>query len=346
MSEYSICITVLLLFFVLPLIDLLSLASGAGVLLLENMQQATKASQQQSFSDALAVLPDEANRFSTTGLCRYLSLQPIAGYRNTGTDLYICADSFRTGDQASKVFPDNQPLPPPIDTSTYVYELCAKTTYYIYPLVSLHAVPFIGSVPGLGLPVAIKFETRRMIEHPLGFCASKVASALNGGTLPISLNLNGLQSPGQLNQFTDSGWDYPQIYQLIQSAGETVVAENVLIVQANSPTWTSAGVQAAPGDKVWVDFRANGEWKTSAGSSSVNANGVTAGGVKGAPQKGNGFPLGCMLGRMDSTNQVFYLGEQVWNYPPPGSGPISLKINDSEYKDNSGSMVCRIIIAR
>ena len=156
-----------------------------------------------------------------------------------------------------------------------------------------------------------------------------------------------MNTPGVLSDGTGSGWNYPNIYTLIANQGETVVAQDVVLVYADNPNWTSTPLQVSPGVKIWIDARAEGSWTfLTTADTFYNAN--------GDPQNINatGFPTGALLGQVGNT--MFMLGTSKWNYPPPATGAFSMAMNDDAgpgfnrpgYIGNRGFQAVRVIIAK
>jgi hypothetical protein len=94
MSEFSIALYVFLLIIAFPLIDLLAVASGAAVMLLGANQVATTVAAQRRFPDCLASMQSETNSYLSGNFAKFMKLQPVGGYLNSGSDLYIDSSSF------------------------------------------------------------------------------------------------------------------------------------------------------------------------------------------------------------------------------------------------------------
>jgi hypothetical protein len=154
---------------------------------------------------------------------------------------------------------------------------------------------------------------------------------------------------------TNITWRTPNIYQMIQAAGETVVGQGVFIVYAKNINWTLTYLNVSPGQKIWIDTQAVGSWniKPWAGIPSTDANGVSnpstygATGPDGAPYSAPGQPMGCLAGKIASSTP-FFLGDDKYNYPPVGSGAFSMICNDwasaLNYNDNTGYQYVRVIV--
>jgi hypothetical protein len=162
-------------------------------------------------------------------------------------------------------------------------------------------------------------------------------------------SLNGINVPGVLEDGSGSGWNYPNIFAMIQAAGETVVEQNVVIVYADNPNWTPTGLAISPGDQIWIDTHASGAWSflTNGGNQPLYS-------ANGDPSMDNatGFPTGSLLG--DAGNTMFMLGVSKLNYPPPATGPLGLAMNDDAgpganragYIGNVGEQAVRVIVTK
>lgn len=349
-AEFVISLFVLLLIFALPLVNALGLAVGGAIGLMASRQMAYTASTQRRYSDSLAQVYSEAQNLQSTGFARFIRLVPVNGYQNCGADLFIDSSNYVSG--GNKRFGPNIPVPPPIDTSSNIYECTIHYTYQIGPIVDLHTVPFIGGVPGLGKPCVLTMNSSRSAEYPRGleYPSGNLASAAGGGgsvmfdtnpSMPFSM---GSQS---------SGWNYPTLYKMIQNAGETVVDDEVISVPGNanasapaSPQWTNTGITVASNQKVWIDLRADGAWSDGT-AGTFNANGT---GVASTTGPMVGQPCALLLGKI-GTNPIFICGEDKLNYAANGqSGPLYLMMNDNYsqqgYTDNTGEQIVRVVLAQ
>jgi hypothetical protein len=335
-----------LFFFVFPLIDLVALTTDFAAISLINYQSVIRASSQQDFNSALFGAEQEVSQLNSGPFAKFGHLTPIGGYQNSGMNLYIESTNYWNNQTTES--PANQPLTAAADLTKNIFEFRSVSSYQVTPFISLASVPFIKDVPGLGKPTELKFETRRVVEHPEGLYLAAAGGTFSGGSTAIDLgSSSGINSPGVLSDGTGSGWNYPNIYQLIANAGETVVEQDVVLVYADNPNWTPTPLQISPGVKVWIDTRADGSWTylTSA-PTFFNAN--------GDPNLTNatGFPTGALLGQVGTS--MFMLGVSKWNYPPPATGALGLAMNDdagpgfnrSGYIGNRGFQSVRVIVTR
>jgi hypothetical protein len=371
MAELPPALFVFLLLIMFPVLDLIAVGTGMATAILLTNEAADRAASQPDYGSALAAMVQQSNQGLNTGFAQFAKLKPAEGYLSSGTDLYVEATNFRSGGKTT-TFGPNQPLPPPVDTSSNVYEYNVKSAYYAGPLISLHFVPIIGDVPGLGQPARLTFASARAVEHPDGL--DGVAG--NGSSGSVAGGSSGGTSGGTVAKFDrtiisdkvgisagldQSGWNYPDMYKRISQAGETVVSEAVFIVPANTTTWVPANLGAQPGQHLWLDSKAVGQWD--AGGSPPMTMTDASGGMGGLPlpfstigpgllsvanmqalvaYAGNNPPAYAATS-YDLTG-TFLVGDNLLNYPLTQSGPLVFGINDGAPSDNLGAQMVKVII--
>lgn len=345
LTELPLALTILFLFVFVPMLDLFGLATGAATAYLLAHEAASRASQQRRYVDAVKSLQSTSAAFNQTGLSKFAKMVPVGGYGGCGVDLYIDASNYRSG--ILKRFGPNLPVPPPIDVFSWVYECTTQATFEIGPIIDLSFLPLLGSVPGLGKPAVLTYWASRAAEHASGL-EQAAPQGNSGGTVPL---LNQTPSETSLNGGNPSAWNFPTIYDQIAAAGETVVSVNVVVVNANNSNWTPTSITVTPGEKIWIDTSAAGQWSTcpALGYPFVNANGFSGPGIDPSMLDTNYFQ-GTLLGKIGSSSQPFLLGVDRFNYTPLGtpSGNLSLICNDlvNYYSDNIGSQVVRVIVVK
>lgn len=350
MLELAPSIMILLIFVVFPFINLMGVVVGYATGFLITRQAARQAGAQAKFAEALTAMLNESGGITQSGLGRFVKLKPVGGYQNSGTDLYVLATNYITNQ--TKNYGPNSPVPPPIDSSTFVYEYTVPGTFDVGPLIDMSTVPFLGGIPGLGPSARIHTVSQCVVEHPDGLGNDAASDDQFRSLIPP------WQPPGQSGgpgvALADSGWNYPNIYQLIQNAGQTIVDEDVLQVYANTPAWTDTGIDVVPGQKVWIDLRADGLWNASPNMTLTDADGDVALG----PSQGTAVlptsPWGTLVGRLGAGNP-FSVGKYQLNLVPPGTGRLYLIFNDgydptsqllTDFTDNSGFQTVRIIVTK
>lgn len=344
LPELPVALFVLLFLIFFPLIDLFGLAIGSAITCLIAHQTAILAATQQRYDWALGAMEREALLQSKTGMARFCRLQPVGGYNGCGVDLYIDTTNYLKND--TKEYGPNMPVPPPIDTSSWLYQCRVRVHYDVGPTISLAGVPWLGNVPGLGRPARLTFTASRAAEHPQDLQDYSNLNRING-TMPATLDTKPITYPG----IGRSGWNFPNIYDIIAGAGQTIVSEDVFIVQSSNSDWTATNIDLLAGDKLWIDYRADGSWllntswSVDADGTPLNPSGERPMANTGPVEYYQGFRLGGMIGKIDSSD-VFFLGKQKWNFPPHRTGQLYMKCNDYFFTDNTGSMVVRVIVAR
>lgn len=257
LAEFPLAIWLILLFIAFPLINFTGLAIAATCIFLTASSTAEKASANQTYKNSLSAVKREADYINQSGFATFAGLMPVAGFEQSGVDLFIQATSVSG---QSQVYGPNTPIGSSVDTTTYIYEYMTKACYDVKPVISMAAIPVLGSIPGLGKPARISMTAHRACEFPQGLNPTTGKTNFAGGTAPISLAHLGLDTPGTLSDTSGASWNHPTIYRQISNAGEKVVSENVFYVYANNPDWTSANVATQQGDHVWMDYSAEGAW--------------------------------------------------------------------------------------
>ena len=165
-AQFIPVIYILLLLVLMPLLDIgIVFVAGATQYLATN-DIAAKAATQGDYTSALNAMANEASQFQSSGLAQFAQMAPDGGYIGCGDDLYAMATNIVSGVVTSS--PADQPPTQAINTTANMYELSVKSTYSVQPLVSLAALPFLGSVPGLGQPAILTFTANRPIETLVG----------------------------------------------------------------------------------------------------------------------------------------------------------------------------------
>jgi hypothetical protein len=357
LSEFPLVLIILLVIIAVPFVNLIGIACGEAAGMLIVRQTARAAATQPQFNASLSAMQQQANQQLSSGFARLVNMVPVGGYQGCGVDLYIMSTGINNG--KAVVYGRDEPVPPPIDQTNNIYECSTRAFFDVGPILNMRGVPWLGGVPGLGKPVRLGFRSDRAAEYPTGLTGNPNA-AISDANPP---GFNSVPSSNSVNGGTNgSGWRNPQIYQEIANAGETIVQENVVIVEAANPNWTSSGVTVQAGDQVWLDTQAQGTWLTDTledqstlanlggniPAPASNAFGIlNTTDANGSPTMlYKGLPMGALVGQMGSGNP-FLLGIQQTNLAPPGSGPLNLAAN-SDFNNycNSGAVTVRIIVTQ
>jgi len=328
-AQFIPVLYILFLLVLVPLLDLVNLLVAGTTQYLATNDFAAKAATQSDYTSALNSMANEAYQFQSNGLARFVNMLPQGGYVGCGDDLYVLVTNVNSGTVAGS--PANQPLTQAINSTTNMYELQVKSDYSVSPLLSLSALPVLGSVPGLGKPVTLTFTANRPVEHPGGFQPAPSGSvSSSAGVTPFArVGTNTGVAPPP----TNVTWRDPGIFQQIANAGESVVSVTVVTVECDNPNWTPSGVQIKPGEKIWIDTQAVGQWWTP-GLPVRDANGIPNDpGCPGVECPSANF--NSLVGVIGVTGPIkantpnsFFLGNQQYNYPPNGTGMFSMANNN------------------
>lgn len=155
----------------------MAVAVGTASISLAARQGASAAASSADYGTALAAMEREVKAVKSSGFGAFLNLQPIGGSNGTGADLWIEKTDL-TSNGVQYCGP-NTPAPAPIDTTNNIYEYACLAKFQVGPWCNLSAVPFIGSVPGLGPPASIRYVATCAVEYPEGLSTS--ATGPGGG---------------------------------------------------------------------------------------------------------------------------------------------------------------------
>ena len=360
-AEFAPALYIMFLIILIPLLDVVSVFVAGATLYLATNDFAAKAATQIDYSSALSSMANEATQFQSNGLARFVNMMPDGGYVGCGDDLYLLSTDIASGAVTSSMA--NQPLNQPIDTKANMYEISVQSTYMVSPLVTMAAMPVLQDVPGLGKPAVLTFVANRPVEHPGGLQPAGAGAVVGGA--PVTPFNRVASNPNVTGTPTNSTWRDPAIFKEIQAAGQTVVTVNVVQVYANynqaanAPPggWINTGIVVQPGQSVWLDTQATGQWNNAIVTSDAN-------GAPGETNYGSSIdlslqnamligwaganppilPYGHSTGAFNSP-QFIPSGDTLLNFPINFSGPIWLACNDNQAGD-WGSQMVRIIVTQ
>jgi hypothetical protein len=320
----------MLLVLLFPFINLLGLVTAYATICLLSQQAISQASKQQNYPDALKSLKEESSQLLNSPFAAFAKVTPIKGYKNCGSDLYVEATNFL--DSSTKTFGPNTPVPPPLDPQTFVYEYSIRSSFEAQPLISMSKIPLLSEIPGLGKPYILNYHCTKSVEHVKGLAFNPgLTTAYVGGSMNFPGPLLQTQGP-RPTQADVGGWNHPDIYEAIKAAGQKVLAQDVVIVHANNAYWTPTNIEVPPGSKVWIDYRADGEWSTMPARGTCDANGDwiyvdSASGARNICGSKYGYD-GVMLGKVGENGKASFFGKQQWNKPLNGTGKLYLGAYD------------------
>lgn len=360
--EFVLSIWILILFIVLPLINLSALGIGYATAMFLVHQCSTAATSQRVYEQARDNVRATSQRLLNSSFAKFSKMVPVGGLVNSGVDLYVDATEVATG--RSTTFGPNTPVPKAkVDPATTVYEYRTQGCFEVGPILSMAPIPFFSYVPGLGKPATIRVSSHRTADYADGVSGEASGSlALQGptNTTPDMTLSSATGGGGPSNNSNILGdWNYPHIYSAIHNAGQEVIAEDVLQVPA-SASWVSTIIHpSAPNQQLWIDLRSEGSWSTQNGGPTSDADGrflrvaqdyVTSRNLTGWTFEPDGTAtktLGNLMGKLDD-GTPFNIGKLRLNFTPPGTGQLFLQINDDDgnLTENTGVQTVRVILSQ
>lgn len=203
MSEFPVVLFILFLVILFPLINLVGVAMGAVSAYLITTQAASAASSSNTFAEALTNATQSAQSMSNMGIAQFAKLKPIGGASSSGITLYV--EAIDAGANQVKIYGPNTPVTPPINPTSTIYEYEAVGTFNVGPFMAMSGMPFIGNVPGIGVPAPMTFRSKRAVEHAEGLAGAGTlmgtytlgaAIPSNSGSIPgLGLPLPGTTPP-------------------------------------------------------------------------------------------------------------------------------------------------------
>jgi hypothetical protein len=164
----------------------------------------------------------------------------------------------------------------------------------------------------------------------------------------------------------EAAWRDPTILAAIHAAGQTVVAQKIVTVAADSP-WVDAGLSVASGEHLWADTRSDGKWSGNPKYFPYSdANGLPV--YPGAYRVYAGAQVDSLIGFIGSTpvnapevsvgvsvrpggpggitNLGFVaVGDTLTNFAPSTTGTIWLRNNDNtNYYSDVGRQIVKVIV--
>jgi len=156
-------------------------AANCGTVALLTRNAAAAASTSPTYGQALTAAQASVTNDLSGGFGKFSKLTANGGINNSGVDLYVVATNLSGG--ANQVYGPNVP-PPSVDTTNFIYEYRASSSFTLPPFVNMSNVPFIGSVPVVGAAVPFNFVAERAVEDVSGLGIAGpggIAAAAGGG---------------------------------------------------------------------------------------------------------------------------------------------------------------------
>ncbi|MDZ4835220.1 MAG: hypothetical protein SGJ27_15695 [Candidatus Melainabacteria bacterium] len=165
-AEFAPALVIFFLVVLFPLINLIMFTTGYATGYLCAKQCASRASTQNTYTEALTVVQQEAATFVASGFGAFTKLVPVGGAAGSGIDLYVVSVPYGGGTATS--WPKNTPMPAVATPDTNTYEYKVEANFNVGPFMNMSMLPFIGSVPGLGPPARLTFVATGSAEFPEG----------------------------------------------------------------------------------------------------------------------------------------------------------------------------------
>lgn len=202
MSEFATALLVFFLFALFPLINLIMFAANCGTVALLTRNAANAAANSSTYGLALNAAQASVTNDLSGGFGKFSKLTANGGINNSGVDLYVVATPLAGG--SSQVFGPNTPPTGTFDTSNFIYEYRASSSFTLQPFVNMSSVPFIGSVPVVGAAVPFSYVAERAVEDVSGLGVGTVANA-GGGNPGGPSNPPFMPPGGSSSQSTGAG---------------------------------------------------------------------------------------------------------------------------------------------
>ncbi len=164
-AEFAPVLFVFFMMVLFPLINLIGYGTACATVSFIGTNCAQAAQNASSFGDALNSVETMSNNLLNSGFGKFANLKPVGGYKNCGVDLYLIEIDYSNNTRVTHG--PNTGLPSNYDTAK-IYEYQARCNYQIAPFLNLSGVPGIGSVPIVGKPSSMAYNSCRSSEHPEG----------------------------------------------------------------------------------------------------------------------------------------------------------------------------------
>jgi hypothetical protein len=164
-AEFAPVLFIFFMMILFPLINLIGYATACATVSFIGTNCAQAAQNASSYGDALKAVETMSNNLLNSGFGKFANLKPVGGYNGCGVDVYLIEIDYTNNTRVTHG--PTTPLPGTYD-SAKIYEYQARCNYQIMPFLNLSGVPGIGSVPIVGKPSAMAYNSCRSSEHPEG----------------------------------------------------------------------------------------------------------------------------------------------------------------------------------
>lgn len=165
-AEFAPALIIFFLVILFPLINLIMFTTGYATGYLCAKQCASRASTQNTFTEAMAVVQQESATFVASGFGVFAKLVPVGGIAGSGIDLYVVSVPYGGG--TATTYTRNIPIPAAATPNSNTYEYKVEANFNVGPFMDLSMLPWIGDVPGLGPPARLTFTATGAAEFPEG----------------------------------------------------------------------------------------------------------------------------------------------------------------------------------
>lgn len=206
MAEFPIVLFILFLM-LFPLLNLVVLGCGACTVWLIAQQTAATAAEQKSFADSLTAASGTANQIAQSGMSKWVKLAPVGGWQSSGVNLFVEKTAYKLNDSGQYwLYGPNCSAPVPAQASDYIYSIKSEATFNVGPFMSMAGIPFVGDIPGIGVPAAISITCGKAVEEPDHIVTtSNNLLASSGTSNNVSAQPGGWKSPNGVGElWTDA----------------------------------------------------------------------------------------------------------------------------------------------
>lgn len=177
-AEFGPALFVFFLFILFPLVNLIAMGTGAATVYLTAKQTAVKAADSTTFGQGLLAAEDRAYEIESGGFGDFSKMNPIGGFNGSGVDIYVIETNIATN-VSTRNGPNTPFVTNPVNTDTYLYSYESVATFEIGPFMEMGGVPFIGNIPGIGVPAQLTYTASENVEHPEG-----LSTGIPSGEIP------------------------------------------------------------------------------------------------------------------------------------------------------------------
>ncbi len=179
LAEFGPALVILFIVIFVPMVNLIVWGWGTATGLFITSQSAKAAAVSENYDTALSSAADTAVNLANSCFGKLAHLKPVAGYNDSGLDLYIVVTNILTN--RTSTFGPNHPLIGAIDTTNNVYEYQVQTKYEVLPLFNLAKTPMISHIPIISQSTILSFTSQQSAEYPNGL----IGTGSNSGSAAV-----------------------------------------------------------------------------------------------------------------------------------------------------------------